>query len=97
MNQKTCKIAFRFCQGMPQGIADKMCIRDRLWTKDNANGSKEGSGFDQGASKTGMAQGPDGNGAGASEGKEDSYPAAARTSEDLSLIHISWDRRRFFI
>ena len=36
-----------------------------LWTKDNANGSKEGSGFDQGASKTGMAQGPDGNGAGA--------------------------------
>ena len=55
-----------------------------LWTKDNANGSKEGSGFDQGASKTGMAQGPDGNGAGASEGKEDSYPAAARTSEDGS-------------
>ena len=31
-----------------------------------------------------MAQGPDGNGAGASEGKEDSYPAAARTSEDGS-------------
>ena len=28
-----------------------------LWTKDNAYGSKEGSGFDQGASKTGMAQG----------------------------------------
>lgn len=32
----------------------------------------------------GMAQGPDGNGAGASDGREDSYPAAARTSEDGS-------------
>ena len=31
-----------------------------------------------------MAQGPDGNGAGASDGREDSYPAAARTSEDGS-------------
>ena len=55
-----------------------------LWTKDNTNGSGEDSGFGQGSSQNGMAQGPDGNGAGASEGKEDSYPAAARTSEDGS-------------
>ena len=55
-----------------------------LWTKDNTNGSGEDSGFGQGSSQNGMAQGPDGNGAGASDGREDSYPAAARTSEDGS-------------
>lgn len=56
-----------------------------LWTKDNTNGSGEDSGFGQGSSQNGMAQGPDGNGAGASDGREDSYPAAARTSEDGSI------------
>ena len=55
-----------------------------LWTKDNTNGSGEASGFGQGSSQNGMAQGPDGNGAGASDGREDSYPAAVRTSEDGS-------------
>ena len=44
-----------------------------LWTKDNTNGSGEDSGFGQGSSQNGMAQGPDGN-----------DPAAARTSEDGS-------------
>ena len=52
--------------------------------KDNTNGSGEDSGFGQGSSQNRMAQGPDGNGAGASDGREDSYPAAARTSEDGS-------------
>ena len=55
-----------------------------LWPKENTNGSGEDSGFGQGSSQNGMAQGPDGNGAGASDGREDSYPAAARTSEDGS-------------
>ena len=28
MDQKACKIAFRFCQGMPQGIADMKGLVD---------------------------------------------------------------------
>ena len=55
-----------------------------LWTKDNANGGSGAGGSVQGAAGTGMAQGPEGSGAGASDGTEDSYPAAARSSDEGS-------------